>query len=90
MSPIAVQRWGRPSIPATRSEQGRTFTKSAMCGAFVARRVSALSGRDHDARGCCDGGRHTFAMNGPRRASGTAVSRRPSRSRHAHATSSFA
>eukprot|EP00965_Chrysotila_dentata_P215988 6189108-Pleurochrysis_carterae.AAC.1 len=32
MSPIAVQRWGRPSIPATRSEQGRTFTKSETCG----------------------------------------------------------
>eukprot|EP00965_Chrysotila_dentata_P118376 3912976-Pleurochrysis_carterae.AAC.1 len=31
MSPIAVQRWRRPSIPATTSVQGRTFTRSVMC-----------------------------------------------------------
>eukprot|EP00965_Chrysotila_dentata_P045759 1520319-Pleurochrysis_carterae.AAC.2 len=27
-SPIAVQRWGRPSMPATRSWHARTFTRS--------------------------------------------------------------
>eukprot|EP00965_Chrysotila_dentata_P166794 5507682-Pleurochrysis_carterae.AAC.1 len=26
-SPMAVQRWGRPSIPATRSSQSRMFTR---------------------------------------------------------------
>eukprot|EP00965_Chrysotila_dentata_P226363 6195363-Pleurochrysis_carterae.AAC.6 len=28
MSPIAVHRWGRPSMPATRSSHARTLTKS--------------------------------------------------------------
>eukprot|EP00965_Chrysotila_dentata_P113124 3737601-Pleurochrysis_carterae.AAC.1 len=28
ISPMAVQRWGRPSIPATRSSQSRMFTRS--------------------------------------------------------------
>eukprot|EP00965_Chrysotila_dentata_P025932 860369-Pleurochrysis_carterae.AAC.1 len=31
-SPMATQRWGRPSIPATRSLQSRMFTRSDICG----------------------------------------------------------
>eukprot|EP00965_Chrysotila_dentata_P174309 5754258-Pleurochrysis_carterae.AAC.1 len=29
-SPMATQRWGRPSIPATKSSQSRMFTRSEM------------------------------------------------------------
>eukprot|EP00965_Chrysotila_dentata_P154757 5113398-Pleurochrysis_carterae.AAC.1 len=29
-SPMATQRWGRPSIPTTRSSQSRMFTRSDM------------------------------------------------------------
>eukprot|EP00965_Chrysotila_dentata_P078360 2582434-Pleurochrysis_carterae.AAC.1 len=32
MSPMAVHVWGRPSMPATRSSQARTFTRSEMWG----------------------------------------------------------
>eukprot|EP00965_Chrysotila_dentata_P026642 883323-Pleurochrysis_carterae.AAC.1 len=31
-SPIAMQRWGRPSMPATRSWHARTFTRSDRWG----------------------------------------------------------
>eukprot|EP00965_Chrysotila_dentata_P064836 2148933-Pleurochrysis_carterae.AAC.10 len=31
-SPIAVQSWGRPSMPATRSVHGRTSIRSETCG----------------------------------------------------------
>eukprot|EP00965_Chrysotila_dentata_P113042 3735056-Pleurochrysis_carterae.AAC.1 len=53
-SPIAVQRWGRPSVPATRSWHARTFTRSDKClllrAEFRRTRVAAIA-RAHVAKG---------------------------------------